>query len=150
MSGFLLPPQRRRIWRRNQKKSIFSIMHACSSDQIGLFRCFFPPFHLLCRGSSSARTRRSPFRASNLSKIRWAHCAGRQTGKLFWCIFVISMLLALCAYPVGCQCGGTRQRLLLGCDSQGACPGCQSVRQSHPWFIQKGWQIAGVTAISGA
>lgn len=151
MSSFLLPPLRRRIRRRNQKKSVFAVMNACSSDQIGLFRCFIPPFHLLCGGSSSTGTQRSPFRASNPSKILWVQCAGRQTGKLFWCSFVISMLLALFAYLVGCRCGGTWQRLPPGCGGQGASPGCRValVRQGTCRFARMGWQIFGFTAVSG-
>lgn len=97
MSSFLLPPLRRRIRRRNQKKSVFVVMNACSSDQIGLFRCFIPPFHLLCGGSSSTRTQRSPFRASNPSKICRVHCAGTQDREAF-----LMHLCNLCAAGAFC------------------------------------------------
>lgn len=148
MSSFLLLPLRRRIRRRNQKKSVFAIMNACSSDQIGLFRCFIPPFHLLCGGSSSTRTQRTPFRASNPSKICWVHCAGDRQGSFFWCTFLISVLLVLFAYLVGCWCGGTWQRLSPGSGGWGASPGCSAdlVRQApasegvtNSWFYCSLW-----------
>lgn len=124
MSSFSLPPLRRRIRRRNQKKSIFAVMNACSSDQIGLFRCFIPPFHLLCRGSSSTRTQRTPFRASNPAKICCVHYAGDRKGSFFWHIFLISVLLVLFACLAGCWCGGKWQRLPPGSRGWGASSGC--------------------------
>lgn len=122
-------------------------MNACSSDQIGLFRCFIPPFHLLCGGSSSTRTQRTPFRASNPSKICRVHCAGDRQGSLFWHIFLISVLLVLFAYLVGSWCGGSGRGFPL---EVGAGEPVQAVLLF--WWSkhlpEKGWQIAGFIAIS--
>lgn len=155
MSSFLLPPLRRRIRRRNQKKSVFVVMNACSSDQIGLFRCFIPPFHLLCGGSSSTRTQRSPFRASNPSKICRVHCAGTQDREAFLMhlcnlyaasAFCISRLAA----GVGAPGRGSPRDMGAGEPVQAAVPLWWGREPAALLGGPGGWQVAGFTAVSGA
>lgn len=142
----MLPPLRRRIRRRNQKKSVFATSNVCSPDQIRLFRCFIPPFHFLCGGSSITTTQRSPFRASNPSKICQVHCVGRQTGKFF--LRHLCNLLAAGAFCIswlsvwGYLAESLPQEMGAGELIQAA-----EVRQSTPQFTQKGSQMVGFTAV---